>query len=248
MRARGTASGVNVAGTTQLQDFDHRLRAITNRCRVTINLLSSLRMSARKPNNRSGSSSLFESHSHGNLNRCVFQISPEQWERCGFRCCIDTVEQTPFKNGKYPDPPSILFSRGLTADSRGVASDWLSWMQKLAAASSGGLGSCSEILCFSACFLSGGPCFLACHQSMIRNRVLRVVDQMNTEFLAPMQAFAKLFHCISTVRAGKHSANVKASWLAIGLTEDEIAKMKAEPDTLSTDTTSCSCCGGSGGV
>lgn len=199
-------------------------------------------MSARKPQNRTGTASLFESHSHGNLNRFVFQISPEQWERCGFRCCIDPFEQPPFKNGKFPDPPSILFSRGLSTD------DWLTWMQKLAAASSGGLGSCSEILCFGACFFVGGPCFVMCHESMIRNRVLRVVDQMNKEFLAPMQAFAKLFHCIRTVRAGKHSANVKASWLAIGLTEDEIAKMQAEPDTSLTETAWCSCCGGSGGV
>ncbi len=72
---------------------------------------------------------------------------------------------------------------------------------------------------------------------MIRNRVLMVVDQMNSEFLAPMQAFAKLFHCIRTVRAGKHTANVKASWLTIGLMKDEIAKIRAEPDTVLTETT-----------
>lgn len=200
-------------------------------------------MSARIPHNNSVSCSLFQSHSHENLNRYVFQISPEQWERCGFRCCVNPLEQPPFKNGKFPDPPAVLYSRGLKADSHGISHDWLLWMQKLAVASASGFGSCSEILCWALCF-PFGPCFLSCSDSITRNRVLRVVEEMNIEFLAPMQAHARLFHCIKT----RNKANIKASWLAIGLTEAEIEKIKAEPETVFSDHSRCTCCGGSGGV
>jgi hypothetical protein len=67
---------------------------------------------------------------------------------------------------------------------------------------------------------------------------------MNTEFLIPMQAYAKLFHCIQT----KNKANIKASWIAIGLTDAEIEKIKAEPDTVFFEHARCTCLGGSGGV
>lgn len=200
-------------------------------------------MSARKPHNDSGTCALFQSHSHANSNRYVLQISPEQWERCGCRCCINPLEQPPFKNGKYPDPPTVLYSRGLIADSQGSPNDWLAWMQKLAVASSRGLGSCSDILCCALCF-PFGPCFVRFSDSITRKRVLRIVEDMNAEFLAPLQAYAKLFHCIQT----RNKANIKASWLAIGLTQAEIEKIKAEPETVFSEHARCTCCGGSGGV
>lgn len=180
------------------------------------------------------SAMVFNAHASGNLNRYVVQICPELWQNWwGCLCCIDPLAQPPFKHGRFPDPPVELFQRGLTADAAGVARDWLFWMQRVAAASYSAQDSarCGWLCCVcSAVCLLPLRCF---SNSRRRARLLAVIDDMNSEFLAPMQAYARLYHRTALIHTGGAKARggrtgAKASWLAIGLVETEIEKMKKE--------------------
>ena len=201
----------------------------------------------RRELKKMGSTLVFNAHSHANLNRFVVQICPEVWQNWwGCICCIDPLTQPPFKNGKYPDPPSELYQRGLTADAKGVARDWLYWLQRLATASYAAqdTAACGQLccLCSALCLLPWLP-FRCCMNARRRVRLLAVIDEMNAEFLAPMQAYARLYHHTglvhtagTKVRGGRSGA--KTSWLAIGLSETEIEKMKTEAD----DVNEVDCC------
>ncbi len=196
---------------------------------------------------------LFAECAHGNAERCVIRISPEQHETCGLRTCtcIDPITKPPFTGGKYPECPQALrYKHGTSVeDGHAVDQDWLSWMRRLAVASSGGFGFCEELCCFFPPFLFlCGPCILCFSDWKRRRNTKRLIDQMNTEFLGPKQSFAKLFHAIRTEGSGKTAHNLKVSWIAIGLSQAEIEKMKAEPETVGLGDTCCQCCGGSGGV
>ncbi len=201
----------------------------------------------RRDPKKMGSAMVFNAHAHGNLNRYVVQICPELWQNWwGCLCCIDPLTQPPFKHGKFPDPPAELFQRGLTADAKGVAQDWLHWMQRLSAASYADQHAtcCGGLACIcSAIFLLPWLPLHCIANGRRRARLLAVLNDMNAEFLAPMHAYARLYHYTGLIHSGGTKVRggrtgSRASWLAIGLSDGEIERMKGEED----DVNEVDCC------